>query len=313
MCDGTRVSGYGTYGPYSQHYYFPQDDAGSGAGKADVYGPFVPQQQSHENSGPPLYAPTDATSYRPVSFTAAGANTSGAAVPTTQIPQADMDALKLDLTQMGIDLVGIVDPTPISDGSNTVISLFRGNWKDAAISAVAMVPYVGDAAKLAKLPKYVKVLEQLGEVAMSAKGAVRDFLLAAAEKIHGLVQRAGDFLGAAGAKIKEVVGNAIQKLRGPSEPPPSLGPQFDPNVRGLQQSVDPRSVPQGSQQHLWNGRRLTPEQMDRVRRVEQHGMDIPVEVQGGKLIQGNHRLYISLGYNGKHPERMRPIDVYNHG
>lgn len=62
--------------------------------------------------------------------------------------------LALDVTQIGLDIAGIVDPTPISDGSNTVISLFRGDWGGAGISALGMIPYLGDAAKLGKLGKW---------------------------------------------------------------------------------------------------------------------------------------------------------------
>ncbi len=65
--------------------------------------------------------------------------------------------LSLDLVQMALDLTGIVDPTPISDGSNAVISLgrgisslFSGEWSEAgghvvngAISVVGFIPGLG--------------------------------------------------------------------------------------------------------------------------------------------------------------------------
>ena len=59
--------------------------------------------------------------------------------------------LALDLTQLCFDLAGFVDPTPISDGVSGLIALGRGQWLDAAISGIAMVPYVGDLAKAGKL------------------------------------------------------------------------------------------------------------------------------------------------------------------
>lgn len=62
----------------------------------------------------------------------------------------------LDLTQMGLDLVGLFDPTPASDGTNTIISAGRGQWGDMGINAVSMIPYLGDLAKLGKLGKYPK-------------------------------------------------------------------------------------------------------------------------------------------------------------
>ena len=39
--------------------------------------------------------------------------------------QADAAELALDVTQMALDIVGLVDPTPISDGANGLISLAR--------------------------------------------------------------------------------------------------------------------------------------------------------------------------------------------
>ncbi|HEY5809623.1 MAG TPA: hypothetical protein VIT67_16730, partial [Povalibacter sp.] len=312
MSNDTRVDGNGFQLPYA-YYAPPQDTDNTSPG---VYGPFVPQTTAAEIDSRTAALPycVGTTQWSGGDVAARPAFTADTAAPSeTGVSQADVNALKLDLAQMGIDLVGIADPTPISDGSNAIISLFRGHWKDAAISAVAIVPYVGDAAKLAKVPKYLKMFEQLAEVAAAVKGPVRNMLLAAAEKVSGLVHRIGDALGAAGAKLKQVIDSAIQKLIGPKEPPPSLGPAFNPNVRGLQEGVDPRTVPKGSQDYLWSGQRLTPGQMERVRNVERFGMNNPIETRMGRLEQGNHRLYIALGYNGRHPDRMHPVDVYNHG
>jgi hypothetical protein len=80
--------------------------------------------------------------------------------------------LGLDLVQMALDLTGIVDPSPISDGSNAVISLgrglsslFSGEWKEAgghlvngAISVVGIVPALGDLAKAGKIGKWAQTV-----------------------------------------------------------------------------------------------------------------------------------------------------------
>jgi len=81
--------------------------------------------------------------------------------------------LMLDLLQLGIDLGGIFDPTPVTDGANTVISVFRGRLLDAGTNAVAAaVPFIGDTLKLAKIPHYIAVLGSLtGWFAKSAGGA----------------------------------------------------------------------------------------------------------------------------------------------
>ena len=73
--------------------------------------------------------------------------------------------LMLDLTQMALDLAGLIDPTPISDGANGIVSLFRGDFLGAGISALGMIPYVGDLAKVGKLGKFVKTMERVVEIA----------------------------------------------------------------------------------------------------------------------------------------------------
>jgi hypothetical protein len=68
----------------------------------------------------------------------------------------------IDKLQAGLDIAGIVDPTPTLDAINMGISLVRaaqaktpdersGHMKNAIISGVSMLPYVGDLAKIAKL------------------------------------------------------------------------------------------------------------------------------------------------------------------
>ncbi len=76
--------------------------------------------------------------------------------------------LMLDLGQIGLDIVGLVDPTPISDGLNGLVSLFRGDLLGAGISAVSMIPYLGDAAKLGKLGKWSKTIDRAIDIARAA-------------------------------------------------------------------------------------------------------------------------------------------------
>ena len=59
-----------------------------------------------------------------------------------------------DYAQLTTDVAGIFDPTPISDGVGTLISVGRGDWLGAGLSLVGMVPYVGDLGKIAKIGKY---------------------------------------------------------------------------------------------------------------------------------------------------------------
>lgn len=73
--------------------------------------------------------------------------------------------LTLDLTQMALDIAGLIDPTPVSDGANGIVSLFRGDLFGAGVSALSMIPYVGDLAKVSKLGKFVKTVERVVEIA----------------------------------------------------------------------------------------------------------------------------------------------------
>ena len=77
-----------------------------------------------------------------------------------------------DIAQMTLDLTGIVDPTPISDGANAIISLGRmggalwnGEWGAAgghllngAISVVGFVPGLGDLAKAGKIGDWAQTV-----------------------------------------------------------------------------------------------------------------------------------------------------------
>ncbi len=73
---------------------------------------------------------------------------------------AQVRELSLDLLGLALDLAGILDPTPVSDGASALLSIARGNWLDAAISGASIVPYVGDLAKAGKLPRYMKTVEK---------------------------------------------------------------------------------------------------------------------------------------------------------
>lgn len=70
-----------------------------------------------------------------------------------------------DVAQIGLDIVGIVDPTGIADLSNAAISVGRGNWLDAAISVAGVLPLVGDAAKLGKLGGWAQTLSNAVDLA----------------------------------------------------------------------------------------------------------------------------------------------------
>ena len=86
---------------------------------------------------------------------------------------ADLNSeLKLDLAQAALDVAGVADPTPISDGLSGIMSLARGDFIGAGLSLVSMVPYAGDAlaktAKGARLAKKMAGLKKKIEAATTA-------------------------------------------------------------------------------------------------------------------------------------------------
>ena len=102
---------------------------------------------------------------------------------------AGLDAnLALDLTQIGLDIAGIFDPTPISDGANALISLGRGDWLGAGLSAISMVPYLGDAAKMGKLGKYAQTVAKAIDAAR-ANPALRQALAPAVQGIADAIAK----------------------------------------------------------------------------------------------------------------------------
>jgi len=127
------------------------------------------------------------------------------ALAHTEVPSgltAEEQALYLDLAQMALDVVGIVEPTPFADGANTVISLFRGDWLGAGLSAVGMIPYLGDAAKLGKLGKWAETMANVVEVA--AKNA--DF----AKAIEPVLKRIDDAIAAVPDSVMSKLPRSVQ-------------------------------------------------------------------------------------------------------
>lgn len=113
----------------------------------------------------------------------------GAAAGERTARPAGVDAdLALDLTQIGLDIAGLFDPTPISDGANALISLGRGDWLGAGLSAVGMVPYIGDVAKAGKLGKYAQTVAKAVDASRN-NPALREALAPAIRNIGGAIDK----------------------------------------------------------------------------------------------------------------------------
>lgn len=77
-----------------------------------------------------------------------------------------------DVLSAGLDIVGIVDPTGVADGLNAGLQAQNGQWGGALISAVGLVPYVGDLAKVGKVGKDVKTINKAIDVITSVMSTV---------------------------------------------------------------------------------------------------------------------------------------------
>ena len=76
----------------------------------------------------------------------------------------------LDGIHTMLDAVGVVDPIGISDGINALIYLGQGDFKNAGISALGIVPYIGDTAKGARLgAKALKFADKADDVSDAGK------------------------------------------------------------------------------------------------------------------------------------------------
>jgi hypothetical protein len=82
---------------------------------------------------------------------------------TETFSQTHMTPEELDSFQLSLDVAGFAGPVgPAADTLNTGISVIRGNWGDAGINAMAIVPIFGDAFKATKMG--AKALARLNEV-----------------------------------------------------------------------------------------------------------------------------------------------------
>jgi hypothetical protein len=113
--------------------------------------------------------PLGVASRPPTYLTNRGPLTGNACLPESshksEIKEDLKSELALDIGQLILDITGILDPTPISDGTNALLSLARGRWFDAGINAVSIVPFLGDLAKSAKLPHYLETIHKAVRIA----------------------------------------------------------------------------------------------------------------------------------------------------
>jgi len=119
---------------------------------------------------------------------------------------AEERQLLIDLVQATADVLGFVDPTPTCDGISMVISLSQGDFFGASLSIISMVPFIGDAAKLGKLPKYRKVLDRA--IAQAKKSTRFETL------VKPLLIQLQDSLGRLPDFLPEKLAEQVRSMRG---------------------------------------------------------------------------------------------------
>ncbi len=132
--------------------------------------------------------------------------------------------LLLDAGQISLDILGIFDPTPISDGTNAVISMLRGNWFDAGISLVSAVPYIGDLAKAGRLGK----VAQLGEDLLSRFAGMAGEEIAATAMGRAIIPVLNTISGAIAEAQNAIGGTAWNQL----------GPETQDRLQELKRKID---------------------------------------------------------------------------
>jgi len=145
--------------------------------------------------------------------------------------------LVLDIFQLGLDIGGIFEPTPFCDIGSGLISASRRDWLGAGTSALGMLPYVGDAGKALRIPKYVKSAltaielaaknERFAQVARPALRHLHDLLsnLPLDNACRFLPDEAGHSVRGLKKKLDEFFASSV--LNGPV----SFGKNFATKVR----------------------------------------------------------------------------------
>ena len=182
----------------------------------------------------------------------------------------------LDLTQMGLDLAGTVDPTPTADGFNALISLSRGDLTGAGISAISMIAYFGDLAKLAKLAEYPKKLARAIKLALKSE-KFAELLTPVLRKLHELLRRIPleklpDGIRRPLENLKNQLENFFRKVDGPNGNDPPIHPSGSPKRVSAEELEKARKEFERLKPKAWkeeaaaHPERYTADQLSRMRK-----------------------------------------------
>lgn len=93
-----------------------------------------------------------------------GFQTASSAAGASGEPSLDRQLL-LDVTELVLDIAGFFDPTGMADGASAVLQASQGEWGGALLSAISIIPYVGDLAKTGKVSRYLRTIERAAAAA----------------------------------------------------------------------------------------------------------------------------------------------------
>ena len=120
-----------------------------------------------------------------------------------------------DLSLVTLDIVGIVDPTPISDGTVAVVEVSQGNFAYAGLSVVSMVPWLGDLAKAGKAPRLIKIINEAVDYALtnpSFAKRIEPYLETFSSAYDLLPTSARDALASAKTKVDDFLSARVPDL-----------------------------------------------------------------------------------------------------
>lgn len=127
-------------------------------------------------------------------------------IPELKALTDEQQELLLDIGQMILDVIGIFEPTPFADSTSAIISIYRGQWVNAGLSGLSLVPYLGDAAKFGKFSKYLETVNK-AIAAASKDSRFEKILRPVFEKLYSALDRIPLSIVPEGAR------HSLEKLR----------------------------------------------------------------------------------------------------
>jgi len=116
--------------------------------------------------------------------------------------------LESALAEAALDVAGILDPTPISDSIAAARSFSKGEYVDAALSLISIIPYAGDA--LGKTAKGARLMARINKIRARIARRLAELADRAlnASKARSIIKRAQPF----GHKLVKAIEQCPKKV-----------------------------------------------------------------------------------------------------